>query len=68
MQATNIDNPLTNTHYNDISRGLNILAQVMRKIELAEQAGNDMTDYRTSHDLLRKRLMQTKAVYFPDRP
>lgn len=61
-------NPLTDTHYRSINRALNSLANAQRQIEIAEQAGYDMSEYRQSYELLKHRLEQTKATYFPERP
>jgi hypothetical protein len=68
VPITHIDNPLTEANYREIQRGLNMAAQVLRKIQLAEQTGRDMTDYHTALNLAKDRLEKTKSVYFPDRP
>lgn len=68
MPAPIAGNPLTDAHYREINKALNGLANGYRMIQMAEEAGHDMTDYRTSYDIVRKRLEDTKRVFFPERP
>ena len=59
---------LTESHYREIQRALNRLASNRQRIERAEQAGHDMSEYKTSYDLVQHQLEKHKAVYFPDKP
>lgn len=63
-----IGNPLTDTHYREINKALNSLANAYRQIEMAKEAGLDMSEYETTYSLLRRKLEDKKRVYFPERP
>ena len=62
-----IGNPLTDAHYREINKGLNHLSAGRRLIEMAKQAGMDMTEYEASFDNVQSRLEGVKSVFFPDR-
>lgn len=63
-----LGNPLTDANYREINKALNHLAAGYRLIEMAEQAGQDMSEYRNAYDLAKSRLEGYKSVFFPDRP
>lgn len=63
-----IGNPLTDTHYREINKALNSLANAYRQIEMAKEAGLDMSEYETTYSILRRKLEDKKRVYFPERP
>lgn len=59
---------LTEADYRNINKGLNSLARGMRLIELAEQSGENMDEYRATFDRIKERLEGKKRVFFPERP
>ncbi len=61
-------NELPDSLYREINKRLNELAEGRRKIELAEQAGHNMDEYRQAYALVEKRLLDHKKIYWPDRP
>ena len=68
MPAPNTLNPLSDHQYREINRVLNNLANGYRLVEMAEDAGEDMSEYRTHMDLVRHKLEEKKRVFFPERP
>lgn len=63
-----IGNPLTDNNYRDINKGLNHLSAGQRLIDMAKEAGLDVTEYQNAYNLVRSRLEGIKRQFFPDRP
>jgi hypothetical protein len=61
------ESPLAKAAYAEIQKGLAAVAAGVKHCELARAAGLDCTEWESTLDLLRGRLDQLKAVYFPDR-
>lgn len=62
-----MNNVLTDDHYRKINKGLNALANGRRLIEMAKQAGQDMSQYEESYDNVERQLKGYKSVFFSDR-
>lgn len=61
-------NILTTANYNELTKALNSLANGYRTIELLEETGTDMTEYRNHFDNVKSAIEAKKRVFFPDRP
>ena len=62
-----MNNPLTESHYREINKALNSLGNGYRLIEMAEQSGEDMSEYRAHYDRVKEKLEAKKRVFFPER-
>jgi hypothetical protein len=63
-----VDSPLAKAAYQEIQKGLAAIAAGVKHCEMARAAGLDCSEWEDTFDLLRARLDQLKAVYFPDKP
>lgn len=60
-------NPLTEDHYNQISKALADGRLAERHIEMAKRAGIDVSEHEKNHTENMQKLRQIKQVYFPHR-
>lgn len=68
VAAPTLGNVLTESHYNEINRGLRSLAAGRRLIEMARNAGINVDEYENAYNLVESRLTGLKREFFPDRP
>lgn len=51
-----------------VNDGLDRLSQLLRKIDMAEQAGFNVQEFRDGHNFFQDRYMQIKRTYWPNQP
>lgn len=59
--------PLTDQHYPVIQQGIDDAEEALGHIELAKQAGLDVSNLEKGAKETRDRLLKIKSVYFPGR-
>jgi hypothetical protein len=60
--------PLGQDHLEHIDSALRILSENLPNIDLAEKAGEDVSEHRRRHKAAMDQLMLYKSVYFPGQP
>lgn len=64
---SNGDHPLTESHLQEIQRGLDNIKLAQRQIQLAKMAGIDVSAAEAQALEAQAKLTQIKQVYFPGR-
>jgi len=59
--------PLTDAHYQELKNALDVAKQAMQQIDLAEQAGIDVSAQKQTLADTTAKLSKIKSVYFPGR-